>query len=58
MGPTRFLFPEWYDLPLLLLQTFAKKYTINCKIIGKVVERNIFIKNGRTFTASQGSIIE
>ena len=39
LGPARFLFPEWYNLPLLLLQSFAKKYTINCKIIGKTVER-------------------
>ena len=39
MGPARFLFPEWYNLPLLLLQSFAKKYTTNCKIIGKTVER-------------------
>jgi len=39
LGPARFLFPEWYNLPLLLLQSFAKKYTINCKIIGKAVER-------------------
>ena len=39
MGLARFLFPEWYNLLHLLLQSFAKKYTINCKIIGKAVER-------------------